>query len=282
MKIIDNKALLLRLRNPQKVTTVIPESQELPDNKVVVKWGIDEAHVLKNLNIKVPSPIEGKYKWTGRYTPFDHQKTTSSFLTLNKRAFCFNEQGTGKTASAIWASDYLMNVGRVRRALIICPLSIMDSAWRNDLFTFAMHRTVAVAYGSAKKRREIIEGGAEYVVINYDGVEIVEDAVANGGFDLIIVDEATHYKNVQTKRWKCLNRLVGPNTWLWMMTGTPAAQSPLDAYGLAKLVNPTSVPRFFSSFRDQVMFKITNFKWIPKDTATDTVHRALQPAIRFT
>ena len=32
----------------------------------------------------------------------------------------------------------------------------------------------------------------------------------------------------------------------------PAAQSPLDAYGLAKLVNPTSVPRFFGSFRDQI------------------------------
>ena len=66
------------------------------------------------------------------------------------------------------------------------------------------------------------------------------------------------------------------------MTGTPAAQSPLDAYGLAKFINPTSVPRFFSSFRDQVMFKMTQFKWIPKDTATDTVYRALQPAIRFT
>src|SRR5210317_1556197 len=167
MKILDNKALLLRLRNSKKVTTVIPKSQELPDNKVVVKWGIDEAHVLKNLNIKVPSPIEGKYKWTGKYAPFEHQKTTSSFLTLNKRAFCFNEQGTGKTASAIWASDYLMNVKRIRRVLIIYQLSIMDSAWRNDLFTFAMHRTVAVAYDSAKKRREIIGGDADYGIINY-------------------------------------------------------------------------------------------------------------------
>ena len=223
MRILDNKALLLRLRNPQKVTTVIPNSQELPDNEVVVKWGIDEAHVLKNLNIKVPSPIEGKYKWTGKYAPFEHQKTTSAFMTMNKRAFCFNEQGTGKTASAIWASDYLMNVGRVKRVLIICPLSIMDSAWRNDLFTFAMHRTVDVAYGSAKKRKEIIEGNADYVIINYDGVEIVLDAVANGGFDLIIVDEATHYKNPQTKRWKTLSALMTPEKWLWMMTGTPAA-----------------------------------------------------------
>ena len=30
------------------------------------------------------------------------------------------------------------------------------------------------------------------------------------------------------------------------------------------------------------MVKITNFKWVPKETATDTVFRALQPAIRFT
>jgi len=66
------------------------------------------------------------------------------------------------------------------------------------------------------------------------------------------------------------------------MTGTPAAQSPLDAYGLAKLVNPNSVPKFFGTFRDQVMVKITQFKWIPKENATDIVFTALQPAIRFT
>ena len=158
----------------------------------------------------------------------------------------------------------------------------MESAWRDDLFTFAPHRTVDVAYGSSKKRKEIIEQGSEYVIINYDGLAIVKEEIAAGGFDLIIVDEATHYKNAQTNRWKTLNKLVKPETWLWMMTGTPAAQSPLDAYGLAKLVNPAAVPRFFGSFRDQIMFKITNFKWIPKENATGIVFNVLQPAIRFT
>jgi hypothetical protein len=282
MKIIDNKALLLTLRNPARVTAVIPKSRELPNNQVLVNWGLEETQVLRNMNIKVPSPIESRYEWTGRYKPFDHQKTTSAFLTLNRKAFCFNEQGTGKTASAIWASDYLLTQGVIRRVLVICPLSIMDSAWRDDLFSFAMHRRVGVAYGAAKKRVEIIEGDAEYVIINYDGVEIVADAVANGRFDLIIVDEATHYKNPQTKRWKTLNKLVGNSTWLWMMTGTPAAQSPVDAFGIARLVNPTAVPRFLGSFRDQVMHKVTNFKWVPKEDATNTVHRVLQPAIRFT
>jgi SNF2 family DNA or RNA helicase len=175
-----------------------------------------------------------------------------------------------------------MKQGKINRVLVICPLSIMDSAWREDLFTFAPHRSVDIAYGAAKKRREIIEQGADFVVINYDGVEIVADAIINGGFDLIIVDEATHYKNAQSKRWKVLKRLVTEDTWLWMMTGTPAAQSPLDAYGLAKMVNPNAVPRFFGSFRDMVMTKITQFRWVVKPHASDTVFNILQPAIRFT
>jgi len=223
-----------------------------------------------------------KYTFTGKYKPFAHQRKTALFFTQHKKSFCFNEQGTGKTASAIWASDFLMQQGKVNRVLVICPLSIMDSAWRNDLFDFAPHRTVAVAHGEAKKRKSIFEQNTDYVIINYDGVEIVSESIKNGGFDLVIVDEATHYKNAQTRRWKTLSKILREDTWLWMMTGTPAAQSPVDAYGLAKMVNPKAVPKFGSTFRDMVMTKITNFKWIPKENATITVHRVLQPAIRFT
>jgi len=282
LKIIDNKALLLRVRDPNRVTALIPKSQQLPDNKVLVNWGLAEASSLKTLNIKAPSPIEGRYKWTGKHKPFDHQKTTAGFLTMNKRAFCFNEQGTGKTASAIWASDYLLQQKLRKRVLVICPLSIMDSAWRDDLFTFATHRTVSVAHGAAAKRKKIIEEGSEYVIINYDGVAIVADEIKKGGFDLVIVDEATHYKNAQTTRWKTLNKLINEDTWLWMMTGTPAAQAPTDAYGLAKMVNPRSVPRFFGSFKDQVMHRVSQFTWRPKPDATEVVFKALQPAVRFT
>ena len=283
MRVVDNRGLLLRVRDPNKITTAIPNSKNLGNNNVLVKWGVDESRVLRNLNIRdVPSPILGKYDWAGKYEPFDHQKTTASFLTMNRRAFCFNEQGTGKTGSAIWASDFLIKEKLIRRVLVICPLSIMDSAWRADLFNFAMHRTVDIAYGPRKKRAEIINGNAEYIIINYDGVEIVRDEIANGGFDLIIVDEANHYKNAQSKRWKILNAVLTPDTWMWMMTGTPAAQSPVDAFGIAKLINPKAVPRFFGAFREMVMYKVTNFKWAPKANAKDIVFNCLQPAIRFT
>jgi SNF2 family DNA or RNA helicase len=283
LQIINNKILLLNLRNPNKVTTVIPKSKQLEGNQVAVNWGLDEARVLNNMQIKnIPSPIMGHYSWPGLHKPFDHQKTTSSFLTLNPRAFCLNEQGTGKTGSVIWAADYLMKIGRIKRVLVICPLSIMDSAWRADLFKFAMHRHVDIAYGSREKRVRIINSDAEFVIINYDGVEIVQEDIANGGFDLIVIDEANAYKNAQTTRWKTLNRILKPDTWLWMLTGTPAAQSPVDAYGLAKLVSPKNVPKFYSAFKDMVMYKVSQFRWVNRPNAERIVHEALQPAIRFT
>jgi SNF2 family DNA or RNA helicase len=279
--------LVFVTRKADQIAALIPKSKVLATNedkaKIMVHWGLDEWQVLKNLGIKdPPHPILGRYKWPGVYTPFDHQRTTAAFLATHPRCFCFNEQGTGKTSAAAWAADYLLTHGKVKRVLVVCPVSIMDTAWRADLFRTVMHRTVGIATGDRKQREKIINSGAEFIIINFDGVKVVNDALAKGGFDLIIVDEASQVKSTSTDRWKALSSLVQPSTRVWAMTGTPAAQSPLDAYGLAKLIAPTSVPRFAGAWRDKVMIKITQYKWVPRENAQAIVHEVLQPAIRFT
>lgn len=287
MDIIDNKYLVVKTRTPERIIETIDGSEVLGENDgvhaVLVNWTLEDAQKLKRLKFKnVPSPIMRDYTWPGVYPPMEHQRDTASFLTIAKRSFCFNEQGTGKTAAAIWASDYLLNQGKVNRVLIVCPLSIMQSAWQADLFKFATHRKVGIAHGIREKRKEVIQGAYEYVVINYDGIEIIQKEIKAGNFDLIIIDEANAYKNVGTKRWKAMQSLLGPNTWLWMMTGTPAAQSPVDAYGLAKLCVPENTPRHFGQYRDAVLQQITRFKWVPKPNSSVVVHNLLQPAIRYT
>jgi SNF2 family DNA or RNA helicase len=288
MEIYKDKALLVNTRRPELILEKIPQSKVAKDlgdgiMQVAVKWDLDEVLTLSSLRIKnAPSPISRDYHWPGIHKPFDHQKTTAQFLSANKRAYCLSEAGTGKTSAVIWAADYLMNQGKVRRMLVVCPLSIMQAAWQSDFFKTAMHRTVAVAHGAAEKRKQIVSGTAEVVIINYDGIEIVEKEIKAGNFDLIVVDEANYVKTVTTRRWKALNRIVEPDTWLWMMTGTPASQSPADAYGLAKLVNPASVPKYAGTFKDMVMQKISQFTWIPRFNAQDIVFKTLQPAIRYT
>jgi SNF2 family DNA or RNA helicase len=129
----------------------------------------------------------------------------------------------------------------------------------------------------------MVQENYEFVITNYDGLNLIANEINNDGrFDLVIVDEANAYKTITTKRWKALNSILKPTTHMWMMTGTPASQSPADAYGLARLVNPLGVPKFFTGWRDKVMYKATQFKWMPKQNAADDVHDALQPAIRFT
>jgi len=289
MQIIENKALLFRTRNPDKYR-VIPKHKVVNRNadgstEIAVYWGLDEARVLKNLGVKnVPSPITKRYNWPGKYKPMAHQIETAAFLTLHKKAFVFSEPGTGKTLSALWAADYLMTRGDVRRCLILCPLSIMQSAWMGDLNSSIIHRSAVVAHHSQASRRiEMVQQNYEFVITNYDGLNLIAEEINNDGrFDLIIVDEANAYKTITTKRWKALKSLITPTTHLWMMTGTPASQSPADAYGLARLVNPEGVPKFFTGWRDKVMQKLTQFRWIPKVSAAQEVHQALQPAIRFT
>jgi SNF2 family DNA or RNA helicase len=287
MEIIDNKAVKFCVKDYKRITSVIPKSKYLGEkspgvHEVLVHFGLDEAQVLKNLKLKgVRSPIAFNYTWPGMYTPFDHQRATAEFLTLHKRCYCLNEAGTGKTGAALWAIDYLIQTKKIKRALVICPVSIMRAAWAADAFKCVMHLRVEIAHGTKAQRMKAINSGAEIVILNYDGVPTVIEEMKSQ-FDLIVLDEATFIKTATTRRWKSLAKVVTTDTWLWLMTGTPAAQSPLDAYGLAKLCTPARVPSFFGAWRDATMVKVGLFRWMPSPKATTLVNNALQPAIRFT
>lgn len=287
MQIVENKHLIIRTRKPERILTKNIAADVIHKNgdiyTIKCEWDLQNTVALSDIGVtNLLSPIVRDYAWKGAFSPMIHQVDTASFLSARRRAFCFNEQGTGKTASAIWASDYLMEQGVINRVLVVCPLSIIQTAWEHDLFQFATHRRVGIAHGSRDKRKEIIQGNYDYVVINYDGVEIVAEDIAKNNFDLIIIDEANAYKATNTKRWKTMNKLVTPTKWLWMMTGTPAAQTPFDAYGLAKLCVPGRVPPFAGAFREKVMMNVARFRWVPRSESKHIVYRALQPAIRYT
>tara|TARA_R110001592_G_scaffold44994_3_gene144101 strand:- start:1927 stop:3501 length:1575 start_codon:yes stop_codon:yes gene_type:complete len=291
MKLIDNKAVHITVSKQVglQITSNIDKSEIIKEYNnglvdVLIKWDIQEMTYLNRLvNFKspLPSPIKKHYDWPGLYKPFDHQQITSEFLSLNPKAFCFNEAGTGKTSSVLWSADYLMNLGLIKKVLVICPLSIMHSAWQNDIFNTCMHRTSAICHGSATKRKTIIEGDFDFTIINYDGVGIIKKEIKEANFDLIVIDEANAYKSTSTARWKIINKILTLDTRLWMLTGTPASQSPMDAYGIAKLVAPERVPKFTNAWRDKVMHQVSRFKWIPRPDSKHKVFDVLQPAIRF-
>lgn len=280
------KAIALKLKNPNVVLDSIPTAKPLDyqgANLVVAPHRLDEVRVLRNLGIKAPSPILHYYGWPGQYTPFEHQRETAAFLTLNRKAAVLNEIGTGKTQSTLWAADYLMRAGVIRKVLILSPLSTLQRVWGDGIFTSLTDRKFVVLHGSSERRMKLLRTEADYYIINHDGFPIIADE-AREMFDLVIVDEAAVYRNAQTQRYKIFQRFMNmnPQAWLWLLTGTPTPNAPTDAWALAKLIGSPYCTRTFTSFREQVMQKIGQFKWIPRPESLEIVKHVLQPAVRFT
>lgn len=281
-----SNSLILKLRDPSSVTNVIPRARVVNYKGVdltQVHFGLDEVRVLRNLGINAPSPVKYNYKWEGKFHPFKHQITTTEFFTLNPKSICLNDMGTGKTLSALWAADYLMQKNIRKKCIIVSPLSTMDSVWANEIrMHFMFTRTCAVIHGSRERRLKMLAMDVDFYIINHDGLKVIANELRKRtDIDLWILDEAAVYRNSQTARFKAMQSMVRPTDWMWMMTGTPCPTAPTDAWGLAKLMGSPKAPKYFTTFKHATMEQITQYKWIPKRGAFEQAYAILQPGIRF-
>ena len=191
---------------------------------------------------------------------------------------------TGKTLSALWSADFLMQKGVIKRVLVLGPLSTVYSVWANEIKANFPHIKYAVAHGNkSSDRYDAVNSPAKIVIMNHDGIKSYNDLIMKGGFDLLIIDELTAYKNVSTARWKAARKVAAKCKGIWGMTAEPTPNSPVEAFGQARLVNDANpfLPKFLTKFRDMVEIKVSMFVTIPRDDADKTVFKVLQPAIRF-
>lgn len=284
------KALVVRPRNPDQLLAILPSARKLSlqgKDYVAVPHRLDETRVLTNIGMAPPSPVRYQYKWPGQFKPFKAQIDTAEFLTLRPRSYVLNEMGTGKTMAVLWAYDYLRSIGVLNKMLVVCPLSTMERTWADEVFKHFSHLDCVVLHGSRDKRLKLLKQDAHIYVVNHDGLQIIAPELADrSDIDLIVPDEiAQAARNAQTNRWKVLNTVINKQQqgkrWCWGMTGTPTPNAPTDAWAQCRLVTPSSVPQYFTRFKDLVMRQVNQFLWVPRDTSMQAVHDAMQPAIRF-
>lgn len=270
-----------------------PELHQLfPDAKQVTIAGNDlvvlphtgiVTRYLRETGLEVPAPIVAHYDWEGG-TPFDIQKKTAALLTLNARAYVLNGMGTGKTKAALWSWRYLNRIGEAGKLLVVAPLSTLNFTWAKEIFNTLPGVKVQVLHGTKEKRlSRLSDLNADVYIINHDGLSVIAPALAHRlDIDTCILDELAVYRNGTAMRTKVTREVTKRMKWLWGMTGSPTPNAPTDAWGQCSIVTPTTVPRYFNRFRDEVMNRVTQFKWTPKDNALDRVYAVMQPAVRFT
>lgn len=285
-----HKAVLLRLRDPNRVLSVIPKARIVVvkgKEFVAVRHGPEETRVLNNMGFKVPSPIHYHYPWPGRFTPYAHQREMAEFMAGHDRCFNLGEMGVGKTIATLWAYDFLRHCGVVKKALVVTPLSTLERVWADEVFQHFPHLTTSVLHGSREKRMKMLELDADLYLINHDGIKVsgfTEALAARPDIDIIIVDELSQVgRTAGTDRFKALNAICNRQSprRVWGLTGTPIPNSPTDAWAQCRIVVPSNVPTFFQQFRFQVMRQISQYVWVPRPEALETVQQAMRPAIRY-
>lgn len=216
--------------------------------------------------------------------PMAHQRLTVEFFIMNKRCFCFNDMGTGKTLSALWAFDLLMRMGKVRRILIVGPLISLRSVWAKEIFENIPYLNYGIAHGTKTHRKNIIHSHADIVIINHDAVVGMMDEIVKAKFDIVCIDELTAFKTHDSDRTRFMTTIAHSVKAVWGLTGDPTPNSPVEAYAQAKLVNPKNpmLPRYFTQYRDMTMTRLSEYMYVPKPEAPNIVASILQPAIRFT
>lgn len=316
----DGRVLLLMLRNPTKIMTAFPPSHYRArtwDGRTFVTLPLcdDTLKLLRNLGYPTRGLEVFRHRYPlpkieGKYVPMSHQVATAAFLSENPRAFCTSTMRTGKTASAIMAADFLQQQGRVTGVLIICTVSTMFGVWEKEIQGMLPHAKINILHAkgcdaTAIRRAKLAEP-AHYYIINYDGLKLLatelKAAVEAGRIQCVIVDEMTHYANSKTARWDVADQIINGRRWavskpnghgkrrtrlpdaravpyVWGLTGTPGG--PAGIYGQVKLINPDNMPTFYTRWREAVMVKTGQFKWVPRDGYRDIIKQHLQPCIRF-
>ena len=231
---------------------------------------------MRRVGLLPPSPAN-QYDWPGRFKPAHHQRETVDHLLLHRKAFVLNGLGTGKTLTALWAADFLQQQGVIRRVLVVAPRSLCSHVWERELLLTVPHRAVAVCTGTRELKQRIArDTRIEWIIVNPESLHLLEGHLPM--VDLVLVDEFTKFKSYRSKRAKALAK-ISADTRLWMMSGTPTPQSPLDAYAPCRLVKGNFMS--YLQWRDITMAQVSQYRWIPRPGVEQTIAKHMQPAIRF-
>lgn len=173
---------------------------------------------------------------------YKHQEEGIKFLLSRNGCILSDDMGLGKTIQSIIAA---LESG-AKKILVICPSSSKIN-WKREIEIFT--NDVKIVNGMRWER-------AKFTIINFDilrNFHTIGDCkkknsddpiidcnreIVNSNFDLIIVDEAHNLKNNKSIRGEIVAELSTKYAIpkIWLLTGTPVANRPMDFYNLLKII----------------------------------------------
>jgi len=182
---------------------------------------------------------------TGLYR---HQREAIDFAIRNDgNCAFFHDPGLGKTRTCLETFSQLRLSNPGLRLLVICPHSLVNSAWGEDIRMFTNF-----TYAPFKEMQGNVP---DIVIINYEA--LISKRYLPGVLKLIrnhdfmcVLDESSRLKSNRSKTTETLLALADKFKHRIIASGTPMPNSELELWGQISFIQPDAFPSSFYAFRN--------------------------------
>jgi SNF2 family DNA or RNA helicase len=156
---------------------------------------------------------------------WDYQHEAVEFMKARPCAGLFIDMGLGKTSSVL----HTIVDDLPRPILIVGPIRVIESVWEREAKKWAdtSGLTFSVVRGTPKERLQAISKKVDVYLTNR---ELLPELLAHGGWQTLIIDESTLFKNPSTKGFKTLRKYLTKIPRRFILTGTPMPNTLLDLW----------------------------------------------------
>lgn len=164
---------------------------------------------------------------------YKYQKDVINKALNNEGYGLFLDTGCGKTICGLEIAKHL------GKTLILCPLSVIETAWVEDCNNFYPELKIVNCWGSSKSERiKLLNSEADIYVMNYESFKILKHIISNMDFKCMIVDESSVMKNMKSQITTDIMSMIDIIPRRFVLSGTPNPNSNLELFPQIKFVQP--------------------------------------------
>lgn len=216
------------------------------------------------------APISLDYSnYTSSSYLMEHQKTGAENALVKPRWGYFHDIGIGKTLLGV----ELVKQKKIK-ALVVCPLAVIETAWMEDLKNFAPGIKTANLWMLKQKKspamkrfyRKSLEE-CELALINFESFRSIKKDLDQAGFSMLLIDESAKIKDGKSLITKAIIDFSDNMDFVYPLSGNPAPNSEMEYWSQLRIIDPMLFGRSFYAFRNEYFYSsgYGGFKWKMKE-----------------
>ena len=174
-----------------------------------------------------------------KFLPHDYQKYAIEYIKSHPVTALFLDMGLGKTVTTLTAiRDLMYDAFEVQRVLVVAPLRVARDTWPEEIrkWDHLKDLTCSVVVGTVAERWRALQKKADIYIVNRENLAwLYQNSCLD--FDMVVLDELSSFKNVQSKRFKAMKAMRPKVKRIVGLTGTPSGNGLMDLWAEFRLLD---------------------------------------------